>query len=915
LAALAPISDGIVSFGKRSDRSIQYNAFISYRRTVDIDLAESLRHALQGIAKPWYKRRALRIFHDINSLAANYDVGAAIHEALAESEFLILLASPESAASPYVQDELEYWLANKSPANLLIAQTGGKLRWNPSREDFDWGVTDCLPKTLHAPLRALPNYVDLTTVRDLPEPDRTAAFQARVVTLAAALHHMAPDDLSAQDLREHRRTRRVALATVATLAMLLIIASGLGGEAFYQARQARAGQAAADFERNQATSDALAGESVATGETDPVLARQEALAAWKLSPSAQADYARLTAAALPGLAVLDGPAADSVAVSPHSDIVAAGESDGIQLWNASNYHSAGTLVAGDKQDNKIISVAFSSSGATLAAGGDNGVVQIWNSATHRLERMLTTDSGGTGIITLRFSDDGSYLAAASQEGIQLWDTANWRLLQTFPEDLSNGYRDENVDDVTFGLHDTLLAAVSGDSVLVFNLATGELAETLATGWVGAEAASPAGTVLAIATSSGIQLWNLATGQLASTITGSGEVASLAFSPDGSLLVAGNDNGTIRFWNAATRQLDNTLSVASDSTMDDLAFSANGATLAVSDTAGAVHLFDVAAAINQPSGTMKVRSYNPFVPYYFNPDSVFLMAENSASTGLWSVLTGRLTATLPIAVRGAAAVNPDGTMMALAIGDDIELWNVPAGHLIAILPLGASTGTTLLEFSPNGATLVAVTRLGLQLWNTSTHQPTGTIPVGASVSGITFSPNSATLAIASSDSAAIQLWNVAARKLTGTLPPGQNGSGATSLSFSFDSTTLAAPGNNGVAVWNVTNRTFTGTVPSDQGESVAFSPDDSVLAIGGLDATILWDMSTGQQLARFPGGEDDVAFEANGTLILDGANTLTRWSVPYLAGTVSYLCRQAGGPFTQAEWKTYVHGVPYEQSCP
>ena len=42
----------------------------------------------------------------------------AIQEALADSEYFLLMASPEAANSPWVRKEVEWWLANRSADNL-----------------------------------------------------------------------------------------------------------------------------------------------------------------------------------------------------------------------------------------------------------------------------------------------------------------------------------------------------------------------------------------------------------------------------------------------------------------------------------------------------------------------------------------------------------------------------------------------------------------------------------------------------------------------------------------------------------------------------------------------------------------------------------------------------------------------------
>jgi hypothetical protein len=48
-----------------------YDGFISYSHAADDLLAPRLQSGLQRFAKPWWKRRALRIFRDESSLSAN----------------------------------------------------------------------------------------------------------------------------------------------------------------------------------------------------------------------------------------------------------------------------------------------------------------------------------------------------------------------------------------------------------------------------------------------------------------------------------------------------------------------------------------------------------------------------------------------------------------------------------------------------------------------------------------------------------------------------------------------------------------------------------------------------------------------------------------------------------------------------
>ncbi len=74
-----------------------YDAFISYSHAKDKPIASSLQSVIQRLGKPWYKRRALRIFRDDTSLSATPHLWPTIEIGLSESRYLVLMASGESA--------------------------------------------------------------------------------------------------------------------------------------------------------------------------------------------------------------------------------------------------------------------------------------------------------------------------------------------------------------------------------------------------------------------------------------------------------------------------------------------------------------------------------------------------------------------------------------------------------------------------------------------------------------------------------------------------------------------------------------------------------------------------------------------------------------------------------------------------
>jgi hypothetical protein len=157
-----------------------YDAFISYSHTKDKPIAAALQSVVQKLGKPWYKQRALRVFCRHTSLSATPQAWPTIVQALGQSRFLILLASPEAAASPEVNKEIAYWLETKSADTLLIGVTDGAFAWDDAANDFAWSETTPLPLALKRKFSAEPEWVDLSAYHE--DADKG---DARFIELAA----------------------------------------------------------------------------------------------------------------------------------------------------------------------------------------------------------------------------------------------------------------------------------------------------------------------------------------------------------------------------------------------------------------------------------------------------------------------------------------------------------------------------------------------------------------------------------------------------------------------------------------------------------------------------------------------------------------------------------------------------------
>jgi hypothetical protein len=206
------------------DRSMLYKAFISYSHAADGKLAPAIQSALHRFARPWYKPRALRVFRDKTSLAVSPALWPAIVKALGQAEYFILFASPGAARSVWVEREVDYWLANRSRETLLIVLTEGELFWDPAAGDFDWQRSDALPKRLAGALADEPFHLDLRWAQKSEQLSlREPRFRDSVAQLASTLHGRPLDELIGEDVRQHRRTRRLAWGAVAALTLLTLV--------------------------------------------------------------------------------------------------------------------------------------------------------------------------------------------------------------------------------------------------------------------------------------------------------------------------------------------------------------------------------------------------------------------------------------------------------------------------------------------------------------------------------------------------------------------------------------------------------------------------------------------------------------------------------------------------------------------
>jgi hypothetical protein len=215
-----------------------YDAFISYSHAGDAKVAAAVEQGLERMARPWYRLHAISVFRDQSDLALTPHLWSTIEATLDESRFFVVLASPESAASTWVNREVSHWCDRRGTEALLLVVTGGEIAWDDARGGFSAAST-AVPDALRTRFTEEPLWVDLRWARDADELSlHLTRFRDPIAQLASRIHGIPKDELEGEDARLHRRARRLARGAVATLAALGLVAAAAAVVAIRNAHRA-----------------------------------------------------------------------------------------------------------------------------------------------------------------------------------------------------------------------------------------------------------------------------------------------------------------------------------------------------------------------------------------------------------------------------------------------------------------------------------------------------------------------------------------------------------------------------------------------------------------------------------------------------------------------------------------------------
>ena len=255
--------------GRGQDAAFIYDAFLSYNHQ-NGHVAAGIQKGLHRIGRRLGRLNALRVFRDSTDMAANPDLWGKVTDALDRSRYLIVVLSPQAAASEWVNKEVVYWLERRGLDQLLMVVAEGHLHWDAATQRFDPDRSDAaLPVlTERGVLVAEPLHVDVSG--DAPWDPLAPTFRDKVTDLAAPIHGKSKYELASDDVREQRRFRRLRRAAIAGMAVLTIIALAAAVVAVAQRREAVQQRQQAVQQRNAAEARRL------VAEAEPMLAGSRA---------------------------------------------------------------------------------------------------------------------------------------------------------------------------------------------------------------------------------------------------------------------------------------------------------------------------------------------------------------------------------------------------------------------------------------------------------------------------------------------------------------------------------------------------------------------------------------------------------------------------------------------------------------
>ncbi len=680
-------------------------------------------------------------------------------------------------------------------------------------------------------------------------------------------------------VRTNRRLRRRLTLT----AVALVVALVAGAAAVVQAHQADTSRARAEVARIAAVSRSLT-------ERQPDVGLLLAAEAYRRHDDEETRSTLLTALEthplLAGLLYGNDSGLEAAVFSPDATRLYTPTSDGTGtiVWDTATREQVAVL---DHEDDITLGAAVSPDGRWLAVPAVveleddiQGRLQVWDLRTGTLDRLVPSPAPVGPLTSAFFSADGRRLVtqggAPTAEGASLdaviWDTSTWTP-EGEPWVLDPVYPGDRV--ITVSPDGERLAHLTADGdVAVWTVDDRQpLGDRLQpdVGLPTALAFAPDGTLAVGGEDSRVALVDPVTGeeQPAMRLPDGGPTTA-EFSPDGTVLAVGNTDGHTQLFDVASRLELGPPLAASSTAINDVTFSADGRALATGglDRRGAIWRLDGRRVIAAEVGGHRAAA----TEVAYTPDGRFLVSSGADGRLLIRDLADGSTRRIDIGGEVlTVAVDPTGERVAVAgTTGTVQLVEVASGAPEARLDLGDAwvyqlafdpvSGRLAAAVSSQGATTDDVTENAgnVTLWDPRADPgaaATTEIPVrGGFPLGVAWSPDGATIAVIAENNL-VHLLDAHGEHAEQGEPLESVDAPFLAVAFSPDGRRLATGTTAGVLQqWSVATHEAVGPALEDHAGpigGVAYSPDGTTLVATtlGFSRSRLWQADTGAAIGE------------------------------------------------------------------
>ena len=538
----------------------------------------------------------------------------------------------------------------------------------------------------------------------------------------------------------------------------------------------------------------------------------------------------------------------------------------VRVWDTRNGTQVGLM---DQTGGFIGHIAWSPDGATLAISSFDGFVYLWDPIagvvkqkiggeyTDGIEWVDWSPDGdrvvfgdGTGSAEIWRSDDGSFVRGLYGRNSNRISRVAWapdgETIVTGDLDGGVFLWDANAGTMLFELegHGCEVDDAGQQACAIWQLEYSKDSRFLAT----------------LGRDRTLRLWDVYSRETLTVLRQDGAIiSSVDFSDDASRVVTGAWDGNARLWEVDSGPAKAVMGRRAK-WMTEVAYAPDGQTLAIgSGNEGILELHSVADG-----------SWIDTLPYHtneltrleFSADGKRLLsASYDWSVAIWK-LDARETKDVPIYVQAAvfheaqvlwASFSPDGRLVASSAMDgSAKISDAETGELKVEL-VGHQQRVNSIRFNPDGSKVVTASDDGLAIvWDVASGQALFTLKQHTSwVNYAEFSPDGSGV-ITGSDDGSIALWDASNGASLGVVQVFDYA--VWHVAFSPDGKRVVAAGKDGGALYDLDSGNEIARLPHDvEARYAEFSPDSQRVAT--FDETgvgVVWSAVDGKEIARLEG---------------------------------------------------------------